>query len=189
MAHTIGDGAGLVNGLRGARAAAKGTHTLRQHRGALTRGMPHIDVRAAEKTDVPAITALLHELGYPSNTDDEVLSRLTRWSGRDDLLVLVAADGKRVVGVAALAVIPYFERPGYWGRLVALVVDAEVREKGVGRRLLIAAERAALARGCVCMEISSARRRAEAHAFYTALGYTDRCGESARFHKDLASRA
>jgi GNAT superfamily N-acetyltransferase len=150
--------------------------------------MPHIDIRAAEKTDAPAITALLHELGYPSNTDEEVALRLTHWSGRDNLLVLVAADGTRVVGVAALAVTPYFERPGYWGRLVALVVNEQVREKGVGRLLLTAAEQEASARGCVRMEISSARRRTDAHAFYAALGYADRCGESARFHKDLAPR-
>jgi GNAT superfamily N-acetyltransferase len=150
--------------------------------------MPHTDIRAAEEADAPAITALLHELGYPSNTDEEVAGRLTHWSGRDDLLVLVAVVGARVVGVAALALTPYFERPGCRGRLVALVVDAQVREKGVGRQLLAATERQASARGCVCMEISSARHRAGAHAFYVALGYADMCGESARFHKDLVPR-
>ena len=144
-----------------------------------------MEIRPAEEADAPAIAALLHELGYPSNTDEAVSGRLTEWSGRDDLLVSVAASGRRVVGVVALAVIPYFERPGHWGRVVALVVDARLRGLGVGRRLLAAVEREALARGCVCMEISSSRKRADAHAFYAALGYADRCGESARFHKEL----
>ncbi len=145
-----------------------------------------LKVRPAGRADAPAVTALLHELGYPSNTDEELNERLARWSGRDDLLVLVAAAGQQAVGVAALAVVPYFERPGCWGRVVALVVDARARGLGVGRRLLAATEHAALARGCLRMEITSARRRTGAHAFYRSTGYTDRCDGSARFLKDLS---
>lgn len=148
-----------------------------------------LEIRPAVPGDAPAVSTLLHELGYPSNTEEEIGERLARWSGRDDLLALVAADGQRVLGVAALAVIPYFERPASWGRVVALVVDAGTRGLGVGRRLLAATEQAALARDCVCMEISSARRRADAHAFYRSVGYTDRCDEAARFHKDLVPGA
>jgi GNAT superfamily N-acetyltransferase len=148
-----------------------------------------VEVRLARRADAPAVNALLHELGYPSNTDEEVTGRLARWLGRDGLLVLVAAGGQQVVGVAALAVVPYFERPERWGRVVALVVDARARGQGVGRQLLAATERAALARGCVCMEISSARRRTDAHAFYRSVGYTDRCDEAARFLKDLVPGA
>ncbi len=143
------------------------------------------EVRPAGPADAAAVTALLHELGYPSNTEAEVTQRLARWSGRDDLLVLVASAGRRVVGVAALAVVPFFERPGCCGRVVALVVDAEARGLGVGRRLLAATERAALGRGCVRMEINSSRRRTGAHAFYRSLGYADHCETSARFLKDL----
>lgn len=143
------------------------------------------EIRPAERADAPAVTTLLHELGYPSNTGEEVTGRLARWSERDDLLVLVAVAGHRVVGVAALAVVPFFERPGCWGRVVALVVDADVRGSGIGRRLLAATERAALSRGCVRMEISSSRHRSGAHAFYRSLGYADRCAESASFRKDL----
>jgi GNAT superfamily N-acetyltransferase len=148
-----------------------------------------LEVRPAMRADAPAVNALLHELGYPSNTEEEVAGRLARWSGRDDLLVLVAAGGKQVVGVAALAVLPYFERPGCWGRVVALVVDARARGLGVGRQLLAATEQAARARGCVRMEITSARHRTGAHAFYLSVGYTDWCDEAARFLKDLVPGA
>lgn len=147
------------------------------------------EIRPARPADAPAVTALLHELGYPSNTDEEVTGRLAQWSSRGDLLVLVAAVGPRIVGVAALAVIPFFERPGCWGRVVALVVDAHVRGSGVGRRLMAATEEAALARGCVRMEISSARRRTGAHAFYRSAGYTERSDTAARFLKDLVTAA
>src|SRR5260221_10196155 len=113
-----------------ARTAARGT----------------IEVRRAGQSDVPAVNALLHELGYPSNTEQEVTRRLAQWSGRDDLLVLVAADGQQVLGVAALAVVPYFERPGCRGRVVALVVADRARRLGGGRALLAVTQQAALAR-------------------------------------------
>ena len=148
-----------------------------------------LEIRPAGQADAPAINVLLRELGYPSNTDEEVTGRLAQWSGRDDLLVLVAAGGQQVVGVAALAVVPFFERPGCWGRVVALVVDAQARGLGVGRRLLAAVEQAALARNCVRMEISSARRRTGAHAFYRSMGYTERMDTAARFLKDLVPPA
>lgn len=81
--------------------------------------------------------------------------------------------------------IPYFERPGHGGRVVALVVDRLARRLGIGRQLLAGCEQAALSRECVSVEISSARRRTDAHAFYRSLGYVDRCEQSARFHKEL----
>jgi GNAT superfamily N-acetyltransferase len=152
-------------------------------------GAGPLTVRAPSPDDAPAVNALLHELGYPANTEQEVARRMARWSDCDDLLLLVAADGQRVVGVVALAAIPFFERPGRWGRVVALVVDADTRGLGVGRQLLAATEQAALVRGCVRMEISSARHRTVAHAFYRSAGYADCCGEAARFLKDLIPAA
>lgn len=144
-------------------------------------------IRRAELADTPVITALLHELGYPANTEKEVAERLAQWSGRDDLLVLVATAGRRIVGVAALTVIPHIVQPGHWGRVAALVVAADVRGLGIGRRLLAATEQAALDRGCVRVEINSSRRRTGAHAFYRSLGYIDFCEEAARFVKDAAA--
>ena len=146
-----------------------------------------LDIRPSERTDTPAITALLHELGYPANTEEEVSARLARWSERDDVLVLVATAGSQVVGVAALTVIPHFVQPGSWGRLAALVVAADARGLGIGHRLLASTEQAALDRGCVRLEINSSRRRTGAHAFYRSLGYTDFCDQAARFIKDPAT--
>ncbi len=165
------------------------TRDMTESESAQTAARRTIEVRPARQSDGLAVNALLHELGYPSNTEQEVAERLAQWSGRDDQLVLVAADGRQVLGVAALAVIPFFERPGYFGRVVALVVADHARRLGVGRRLLAATEQAALDRGCVRMEITSARRRTDAHAFYRSVGYADWCDQSARFLKDLVSEA
>lgn len=51
------------------------------------------------------------------------------------------------------------------------------------------AERAALDRGCITMEVSSARSRHDAHVFYQSLGYQDWHDRGARFLKDLVPGA
>lgn len=91
------------------------------------------------------------------------------------------------MGFAAVHRVPYFERPGAFTRLVALSVDAAQRRAGVGRRLMAAVERWAAARGCVEVEVTSRRSREDAHRFYSALGYEDRCAESGRFRRALAA--
>ncbi|GAB3424977.1 GNAT family N-acetyltransferase [Flindersiella endophytica] len=158
---------------------------------------PEVDVaiRPATLTDAAAVTGLLHQLGYPANTVPEVRERLAVWAASpSDASVLVAvagADGcgrerERVVGVVAVAAVPYLEKPGRWARIVALVVADDARSQGVGRRLVSAAETAARDLGCVATELTSARRRVRAHAFYRANGYQDWTGDVARlFHKHL----
>lgn len=148
-----------------------------------------VEVRPARPEDAPRANELLAELDYPYSTNEEVAARITHWSERDDLVVLTAERKGDVVGIVALAVIPHFERHGCWGRIVAIVVDSQVRNLRIGRRLVKTAEDEARARGCISMEVSSARRRTDAQSFYRTLGYTDWCDRGARFLKDLVPGA
>jgi predicted N-acetyltransferase YhbS len=62
------------------------------------------------------------------------------WQPETAGLALVAERQGQVVGVIAVAAIPYLEREGRWGRIVALVVSSACRGQGIGRRLVDAAE-------------------------------------------------
>jgi len=148
-----------------------------------------VEIRPARCADATEVTALLVELGYPDNTVVKVHRRLVRWSRAPESAAFVAELDGAVVGVIAVAAIPYLERDGSWGRIVALVVDGSLRGAGIGRALVAAAEAAALRMGCVSMEVSSARHRVDAHAFYRALGYQDWCDRGARFVRDLVAGA
>jgi GNAT superfamily N-acetyltransferase len=55
--------------------------------------------------------------------------------------------------------------------LLGLVVDARVRGRGVGRRLVTAAEGWAAARGLEQMAVRSNVARSDSHPFYERLGY------------------
>jgi len=144
-----------------------------------------LPTRAARPDDAEELAALLAELGYPDNDPDSVRRRLATWADGDHGRVLVADDDGRVAGVVAVAVLPYFERDGCWARIVAIVVGEAWRGMGIGRLLVDAAEEAARERGCVAMEVTTARYRVRAREFYRTLGFEDRCDRSARFIKSL----
>jgi GNAT superfamily N-acetyltransferase len=146
-------------------------------------------VRPASPEDAPGVAALLIELGYPGDSVEQVRERLARWTRAGNAEVLVAEYQARLAGAVAVAAIPHFEHDGNWGRIVALVVAEGNRGRGIGRLLVESAEQAALGLGCVSMELTSARRRPEAHPFYRALGYQDWCPNSARYVKDLVPGA
>jgi predicted N-acetyltransferase YhbS len=141
-------------------------------------------VRSATPDDATRIAELLTELGYPAGAD-EVAERLAYWLRAEASQVLVAEVGDRVIGSISLHAIPYLERTGHWLRIESLVVDASQRRGGIGGALMAAAERQARAWGCLEIEVTSLRSRADAHSFYRRLGFDDACDLSGRFIKEL----
>lgn len=138
--------------------------------------------RSATSADAAAIAGLLTQLGYPTTTD-EARTRLDAIAGAAPLdRVIVAELDGRVVAVMTLHLVPELHRPRPNGRVTALVVDAAVRGRGVGREMMAAAERLFRADGAGILELTSNMRRADAHHFYEKLGYLK---TSFRFAKEL----
>jgi RimJ/RimL family protein N-acetyltransferase len=141
-------------------------------------------VRRARFADAPALARLLTELGYPQEAE-QAHAQLAAWAGDPRGTVLVAESGGSTAGLVAAYATRYMQRPGSFARVVALAVDPARRRSGVGRRLLAAVEGWAAELGCRDIEITSSRRRDDAHAFYRALGFSDVCDRSARFKRPL----
>jgi GNAT superfamily N-acetyltransferase len=104
--------------------------------------------------DAGAVAALSGQLGYPS-TPEQVEMHF----GNGKLLGCVHASGRRF-----LESDPYAEIGG-------MVVDAGNRRRGVGRALLLEAEKWARERGYTTMRIRSNMKRTEARPFYGRMGY------------------
>lgn len=143
-----------------------------------------VSVRTAAASDSGTIAGLLTQLGYPA-TGDEVRRRLGYWLRDPVSRVLVAQREDQVVGCLSLHAVPYLERTGRWARIESLVVHEQARRAGVGRALLAGAEDLAREWGCLAVEVTSARARDDAHAFYQKLGYADACDQAGRFLKEL----
>ena len=136
-------------------------------------------IRAA--TVAAALIPLMGELGY--EVSEPLLSaKLTGLAASELDQVLVATHGEVLIGCIACHVLEPLHTRGRLGRITALVIDSSHQRRGVGGRLVAAAQAFFTARGCARIEVASADQRTAAHAFYLAQGF---CVASRRFIKTL----
>jgi GNAT superfamily N-acetyltransferase len=128
-----------------------------------------LTIRPATPDDAEIIATLFTDEGYPAGPSD-IVERLGRFAS-DHGRVLVAEHDGGVLGVIALHALPRFEHDDHIVRILALVVDAGARERGVGRALMAAAEGFAAEIGAAFTEITAGHHRPEAFRLYESLGY------------------
>jgi len=127
-------------------------------------------IRAATLDDAAEIARLSAQLGYPADVA-VFADRLERILPLRTHAVLVCeGEGGRLVGFIGLEQRLTVES-GDKAEVVGLVVDADARRTGAGRRLIAAAEAWARTRGLLELFLRSNIVRPEAHAFYPALGF------------------
>jgi GNAT superfamily N-acetyltransferase len=142
-----------------------------------------MSVRRIEPRDVPNAVTLMVELGYPT-TAGALGERIAAVTSNPGDAVLIAEEAGEVLGLVALHSFEMLHRAGRLGRITALVVAENARRRGVGGKLLRAAESQLLSIGCTMLEVTSAEQRRDAHDFYAAHGYRE---YRARFIKNPAA--
>lgn len=127
--------------------------------------------------DAGEVAGLVTALDYPS-TQAQVHERLRQLLSDPSVCALGAAlapgapDGSAtLVGLVTAALTRHIELDQPYGRITALVVAEGWRGRGVGPRLLRAAEEWLRARGAVRAAVNSSTYRKAAHRFYQREGY------------------
>jgi ribosomal protein S18 acetylase RimI-like enzyme len=128
-----------------------------------------ITFRPATAADATTIAALLTDEGYPAGPSD-IRARLARFGAPMSRVVIAEHDGA-LLGFVAVHAVPRFEHDDWILRIVALVVDAGARERGVGRGLMAEAERIGAELGAAFVELTAGHHRPEARHLYESLGY------------------
>ena len=128
-----------------------------------------ITIRPATPGDAERIAGLFTDEGYPAGPSD-IVERLERFASEHSRVV-VADNGGEVLGFVAVHALPRFEHSDRILRIMALVVDAGVRERGVGRLLMEEAERLGREVGAAFAEVTAGHHRPDARRFYEDLGY------------------
>jgi GNAT superfamily N-acetyltransferase len=116
--------------------------------------------------------------GYPAGLSDIV----ARLDGPERRRATVASIEGEVPGSSRSTSAPVRARR-LDCRIIAIVVDAGVRERGIGRLLIAEAERIAVADGAAFFEITAGHHRPEARQLYESLGYD--AGVTAYLRKHL----
>lgn len=130
---------------------------------------PQIVLRPAQAGDAAAIAALFTDEGYPAGPSD-IVTRLERFDTPESRVVVAEHDGA-MLGFIAVHAMARFEHDDRIVRILALVVDAGARERGVGRALMGEAERFGREIGAAFVELTAGHHRPEARQLYESLGY------------------
>ncbi len=126
-------------------------------------------VRLAQPADATAIATIFTDEGYPAGPSD-IVARLEHF-GTPQSRVIVAEHDDAILGFIAVHAMARFEHDDWILRILALVVDAGARERGVGRTLMAEAERVGRELGAVFVEVTAGHHRPEARHLYESLGY------------------
>jgi GNAT superfamily N-acetyltransferase len=136
--------------------------------------------RLATRADVPAILALLADDDV-SRARDGIVSEgadAAVWAAfeaidadpRNELIV--ADDGGAVAGTCQLTFTPSLSRGGAERMTIEAVrVRGDLRGRGVGRAMMLWALDRARERGCRLAQLTTDKRRTDAHRFYSSLGF------------------
>ncbi|MCZ7567762.1 MAG: GNAT family N-acetyltransferase [Ardenticatenaceae bacterium] len=127
-------------------------------------------VRQALLSDATQIARLMTQLGYPT-TPTQMHQRLDRLLDHGDYCTYVAEAQGVVLGVIGVCTSYFYEQNGLYGRIVALIVDAQHRGRGIGALLVQQAEAWCAMRGAALMLVNSGTHRVDAHRFYQRCDY------------------
>ncbi|MFG2866237.1 GNAT family N-acetyltransferase [Streptomyces sp. NPDC048338] len=135
-------------------------------------------LRPATRAELPAVLALLADEEKVSDPGSMVVTETYERAfadieadPRNEVLVLVD-EGGTVVGCLQATYIPGLGKGGAERALIEAVrIRADRRGGGLGRELMDRAVERARARGCALVQLTSSKRRTDAHRFYASLGF------------------
>ena len=138
-----------------------------------------VHIRTARRDDVPAIVHLLADdtFGASREQPTDPLPQ-AYWDAFDAISIqggnelLVAESNGEVVGCLQLTVIPGLSRMGALrAQIEGVRVSSTHRGQRIGEALVDAATERAKTLGCVLVQLTTDRRRLDAHRFYERLGF------------------
>jgi GNAT superfamily N-acetyltransferase len=143
---------------------------------------PDLTFRDATPADIPAILTLAHAgdargpdtppLDPNTFGDPRYLAALAEISASPAQRIVVAERGGEVVGTIQISAIPGLVGFGMRrGQLENVHVRADMRGRGIGSQMVRWAIERCREMGCGVVQLTSNKRRTDAHRFYARLGF------------------
>jgi GNAT superfamily N-acetyltransferase len=129
----------------------------------------NLNIRRVLSEDAEVLIRLTAQLGYPC-TKEEIQERLIPYQNKSHGEVFVAVLDSTVVGWISLNTVQYFYVQPFI-EVSGFVVEEKFRNKGIGKKLLEAAESWVKEQGYGLIRIRTNVLRREAYRFYENNGY------------------
>ena len=127
-------------------------------------------IRDANLSDASELAVLMCQLGYESKPR-EMETRLKSILSNSAYKTFVAIMDGRLCGMIGTFTYPSYEHNDPGGRILALVTSSTARRRGIGRALVVTAEKDFAQRGVARVALDTRLTREDAHKFYESLGY------------------
>ena len=138
-----------------------------------------LSYRAARREDLPLIVGLIVEDSVVATDDDPADALDADYTAAlaaidadpNQEMIVVEMDGA-AIGCFQLSYIPGLMRRGMWRGQIELVhVSDTMRNRGIGAEMMRWALQRCRERGCGMVQLTSNKRRTDAHRFYERLGF------------------
>jgi GNAT superfamily N-acetyltransferase len=133
----------------------------------------HIRIRRLIKNDYKTLVDLLAQLGYEDNTIVSLSKRYSLFRRNNGIIFIAEDESRRVVGFAAVAIIPMIQCDGFLARITNICIDEKRRSAGIGAGLIKYIENYCVQKKCVLLEVTTNLKRKKAHEFYLNNGFEE----------------
>ncbi|WP_369688903.1 GNAT family N-acetyltransferase [Bacillus sp. FJAT-26390] len=145
----------------------------------MRRGAIRLNIRTATINDLEGIVRLLvdDELGvsreqYELPLPQAYIDAFSEIQKQDGNSIVVAVENEEVIGCLQLTFIPGLARLGMKrAQIEGVRVDKQYRSKGIGEALFRYAIDIAKESGCGLVQLTTDKKRSDAHRFYDRLGF------------------
>ena len=128
-------------------------------------------IRTATKDDVDAVYGLIRQLSRHYFTKEQFES--CYFHNLENNHILVYEENRCIYGCGILSIYYHLHFSRKSAEIVNLVVDANFRCRGIGKKLLASLEQIAASHGCACVKLDSDKQREDAHRFYYREGFVN----------------
>jgi ribosomal protein S18 acetylase RimI-like enzyme len=141
---------------------------------------PSIHIRTATRDDLDAIVAMLADDPLGAQREQYRHPLPASYHRAFDAIasdanntLIVACLNDEVIGVLQITLLPYLTYQGGWRALIEGVrIHRDHRSMGLGQHMMTWAIDFAQSKGCHMVQLTTDKSRAQAKAFYEALGFT-----------------
>jgi len=128
-------------------------------------------IRKATIKDLNGVYALMRQLSRRDFTDEQFEDCYLY--NLENNHILVYEHDNDISGCGILSIHYPLDYSRRVAEVVELIVDENVRSRGIGKELMASLEQIATQHGCVCITLSSGKPRKDAHRFYEREGFAN----------------